>query len=145
MTHSRARNDLIDTTPSFFRWCRSPPPTPYYPMARFCAAGLSNQACPVVCLSICLSVFVSVCLSISLSVFVSVCLFICLSVFVSVCLSISLSVFVSVCLSVSLSLCLSVCLSVSLSVCQSGKKNILKPTKSTIHNLRYTSIIVCKQ
>lgn len=44
------------------------------------------------CLSVCLSIFLSVCLTVSLTVFLSVCLTISLSDHLSVCLTISLSV-----------------------------------------------------
>ena len=59
------------------------------------------------CLSVCLSVGLSVCLSVGLSVHLSICL------------SVSLFVYMLICLSVCQSVCLFTCLFACLSVCQS--------------------------
>jgi len=72
----------------------------------------------LVCLSICLFVYLSVCLSVCLSICLFVYLSVCLSVCLSICLFVSLSLLF--CLSyyhLSVSVCIIVCLSVVLSVC----------------------------
>ena len=74
------------------------------------SVSVSLSVCLSVSLYLCLSV--SLCVSVCLSVSISVCLCLCLSV--SVCLSVSLSVPLSV--SVSVCLCLCLCLSVCLSL-----------------------------
>ena len=66
-----------------------------------------------VCLSVCLSVYLSVTLSVCLSIYLSVPLCLCLSVCPFVSLSVCLSLCVSVCLSVNLCGCVSICLCVS--------------------------------
>ena len=58
---------------------------------------------------VCLSIYLSISLSIGLSVYLATCLSVCLSVYLSVCLSIYLSIGLSVCLSFSLSFSLSAC------------------------------------
>src|SRR4029434_6513889 len=82
-------------------------------MARLCS--LSLYLC-LQCLSLSLSVSLSLCLSISL--FVSLCLSVSLSLCPSLCLSLSLALLFS-CPSLSLSLSVSLSLSLSLSVCLS--------------------------
>ena len=49
---------------------------------------------------VCLSVYLSVCLSIYLSIYLSVCLSVCLSIYLSVCLSIYLSISIYLCVCV---------------------------------------------
>ena len=93
----------------------------------------------IVCLTDCVSVYLSVCLcefinsvpswdlllsfNVTLSVFIYHCLFDCLLVCLSICLTdcllVCLSVYMSVCHPVCLSFCLLACLSVCLSVCLS--------------------------
>ena len=61
----------------------------------------------------CLSVFISVCMS----VYVCTCLSICLSIYVSVYLSVDLCICMPVYISTCLSICVSVCLCVYLHIC----------------------------
>ena len=85
---------------------------------------------PVVCLSVCQFLFISVCVFVclffSFSLYfvclcscMSVCLFVPLVAYLSVSLSVYLSVYYFVCLSTCLSVCPFVCLSICLSICLS--------------------------